>query len=398
MKRPVELILASYIQKFLKFCGSYPAPSKYGVHDGFSLWEFTTDDILATSCYVFDHGAVRKLTKQCSIVLRDIRPKELITIPLNDSPPSPNTDVSSHSPESEILNIYTSEFSEPIGLFNPAEHCYLNAVLQIIFRLREFDVGIFSVNDNEEGRLVRMLYDGFRSNSGVVLSQFKIDLATYDSFFDGMVQRDAHECLDRLVKILHEGTKLCLVDMDVSMSSLDALTTSYPKSLFEFTLKKTYTCRNCGLDSFFFSQSSNLNVYPAIQSGIDILIENSLSGTLIKNCVSCNNDTSHYESISFEYPPKVLTILINRFEFLQHSRKLKTNVTINKHLTFNSDLYDLVGVIEHHGNTLSSGHYTSRLYYPDAAYNCDDHNISNFNHSIVLNSQKAYITFYIRKS
>ena len=385
-------------KSFLKFCGSYPAPSKYGVHDGFSLWEFTTDDILATSCYVFDHGAVRKLTKQCSIVLRDIRPKELITIPLNDSPPSPNTDVSSHSPESEILNIYTSEFSEPIGLFNPAEHCYLNAVLQIIFRLREFDVGMFSVNDNEEGRLVRMLYDGFRSNSSVVLSQFKIDLATYDSFFDGMVQRDAHECLDRLVKILHEGTKLCLVDMDVSMSSLDALTTSYPKSLFEFTLKKTYTCRNCGLDSFFFSQSSNLNVYPAIQSGIDILIENSLSGTLIKNCVSCNNDTSHYESISFEYPPKVLTILLNRFEFLQHSRKLKTNVTINKHLTFNSDLYDLVGVIEHHGNTLSSGHYTSRLYYPDAAYNCDDHNISNFNHSIVLNSQKAYITFYIRNS
>ena len=96
--------------------------------------------------------------------------------------------------------------------------------------------------------------------------------------------------------------------MDVSMNSLDALTTLYPKSLFEFTLKKTYTCRNCGLDYFLFSQSSNLNVYPAIQSGIDILIENSLSGTLIKNCVSCNNDTSHYESISFEYPPKVLTI------------------------------------------------------------------------------------------
>ena len=123
-----------------------------------------------------------------------------------------------------------------------------------------------------------------------------------------------------------------------------------------------------------------------------------MSGTLIKNCVSCNNDTSHYESISFEYPPKVLTVLLNSFEFLQHSRKLKTNVTINKQLTFNSDLYDLVGVIEHHGNTLSSGHYTSRLYYPDAAYNCDDHNISNFNHSIVLNSQKAYITFYIRNS
>ena len=95
-------------------------------------------------------------------------------------------------------------------------------------------------------------------------------------------------------------------------------------------------------------------------------------------------------------PPKVLTILLNRFEFLQNFRKLKTNITINKHLNFDDGVYDLVGLIEHHGDTLSSGHYTSKLFYTDAAYNCDDHNISKFNNSIVLNSKLAYVVFYAK--
>ena len=85
-----------------------------------------------------------------------------------------------------MIIISTTQSDEPIGLFNPAEHCYLNAVLQILFRLREVDVGPLSINNCNEGRIVKALYDGFESKSSVNLSQFKIDLATHNSFFDGM--------------------------------------------------------------------------------------------------------------------------------------------------------------------------------------------------------------------
>ena len=68
--------LQTLAKSFLKFCSAYPAPSKYGVHDGYALWELTTDKTLATSCYIFDHEAVRKLTKRCSVILRDIYPKK----------------------------------------------------------------------------------------------------------------------------------------------------------------------------------------------------------------------------------------------------------------------------------------------------------------------------------
>ena len=127
-----------------------------------------------------------------------------------------------------------------------------------------------------------------------------------------------------------------------------------------------------------------------------LLVENCLTGTLMKYCNVCTKDTSHHESVCFEDPPKVLTILLNRFEFLQHSRKLKTCITIDKHLNFDSGSFELVGFIEHHGDTPSSGHYTSRLFYMDAAYNCDDHVISKFNKSIDINSKLAYIVFYSR--
>ena len=292
--------------------------------------------------------------------------------------------------------IYTPQSEEPIGLFNPAEHCYLNAVLQILYRLRGVDMGPLSINDCNEGRIVKALYDGFKSKSSVNISQFKIDLANHNSFFDGMTQRDAHECFDSIVNILHEGTKSCLVDMNVSSGSLESLTTSYPRALFQFTLKKSFTCRNCQEEFSSYSQSSTLNVYPTISSKMSLLVDNCLIGTLVRFCNKCNRDTSHYESLNFDDPPKVLTILINRFEYSRHSRKLKTSITIDKHLKIGSGTYDLCGFIEHHGDSLSSGHYTSKLFYSDSAYLCDDRYIKKFNHSTVINSKLAYLVFYVK--
>ena len=380
-------------KSFLKFCSAYPAPTKYSVHDGNVLWELTVSFELTTSCYSYDLDAVRKLTKACSVVLRDIFPRDRVTDDI-----SIVTDVgdSVSTSDSDMITISTSQSEEPIGLYNPAEHCYVNAVLQILFRLRGVDVGPLCIRDCDEGRIVKALYDCFESKSSVDLSQFKIDLATHDSFFDGMTQRDAHECFDRIVNILHEGTKLCLIDMDVSLNSLESLTTSYPKSLFHYTLKKLFTCRNCRRESSFYSQSSTLNVYPTISSRISLLVENCLTGTLMRFCNNCNIDTSHYESVSFDDPPKVLTLLLNRFEFLRQIKKLKTSITIDKHLNIGSGIYELVGFIEHHGETPSSGHYTSRLFYSDSAYLCDDRCISKFNHSIDLNSKLAYVVYYAR--
>ena len=387
--------LGTLKKSFLKFCSAYPAPSKYGVHDGFILWDQAVNYELITSCYSYDLGSVKKLTKECSIVLRDIFPSDRVS-QIDEASIVVDADNSISSSDFEMITISISQSEKPIGLFNPAQHCYINAVLQILFRLREVDVGPLSVNNCDEGRIVKALYDSFKSKSSMNLSQFKIDLATHNSFFDGMTQRDAHECFDRIVNILHEGTKSCLIDMDVSLNSQESLTTSYPKALFQFTLKKSFTCRNCQEESFSYSQSSTLNVYPTISSRMSLLIDNCLTGTLIRFCKTCNVDTSHYESLNFDDPPKVLTILVNRFEFVQRSKKLKTSITIDKHLKIGSGFYSLCGFIEHHGNTLSSGHYTSRIFYSDSAYLCDDHYISKFNHSIDINSKLAYLVLYAR--
>ena len=127
-------------KSFLKFCSAYPAPSKYGVHDGNLLWDQTVSYELVTSCYSYDYGAVKKLTKECSIVLRDIYPSNKAT-PIDNSSAVVDADNSISNSDLETIMIYTPQSEEPIGLFNPAEHCYLNAVLQILFRLRGVDMG-----------------------------------------------------------------------------------------------------------------------------------------------------------------------------------------------------------------------------------------------------------------
>ena len=105
-------------KSFLKFCSAYPAPTKYGVHDGNVLWELTVSFELTTSCYSYDLDAVRKLTKACSVVLRDIFPRDRVTDDI-----SIVTDVgdSVSTSDSDVITISTSQPEEPIGLYNPAQ-------------------------------------------------------------------------------------------------------------------------------------------------------------------------------------------------------------------------------------------------------------------------------------
>ena len=61
---------------FLKFCGSYPAPSKYGEPNGRSLWEIATGSSCTTSCWIYNEEAVKAFTKPCTVTLEDIYHKE----------------------------------------------------------------------------------------------------------------------------------------------------------------------------------------------------------------------------------------------------------------------------------------------------------------------------------
>lgn len=71
---------------------------------------------------------------------------------------------------------------------------------------------------------------------------------------------------------------------------------------------------------------------------------------------------SKVESRSIRNTPPFLLVHLNRFQKSEASdsgEKDKKEVTVNSQVNFGSKIYNLVGMIIHHGDSMVSGHYTA---------------------------------------
>ena len=161
---------------------------------------------------MYDQNAVRTLTKPCTICLEDLYNKDK-KVYVTDTEMIENS-VSRIS--STCSNDVIANYCSPIPLANPRNHCYLNSVLQVLFRLKDKIFTNLLVNNNPEGRLIRSLSDSLHSASESEMDNFKSNLSSYNQFFDGVVQRDAYECFQLVLNILHLGTKQSILGPDSS--------------------------------------------------------------------------------------------------------------------------------------------------------------------------------------
>ena len=345
--------------------------------------------------------AIKDITKPCEILVKDIYHKEpspynenskKCTLAVDDLSVSAS-DLQEIKDNQKLIVPYSIDY-KPEGLQNPSNHCYLNSILQILHRILITVDDELYINNNTEGNLVKFLMEAIRQSSSNTLADFKIQLQLYDSFFDGNVQRDALECLNLLLDLIHKGTKQSLIDLDGSMLENDELVTSITKQLFSHTLKKTLICVNCNNSTEYFIQSYNHNVYPDTNSHISDLLRKCMSGTVTKSCTICLHDTNHTEVIKLEQDPKILMIVINRFDSRMTSRKNTTKVKISSTLRLNSSSYHLIASAHHHGRSTFSGHYTSNIVIGNAVYFCNDHYIRSSDFVDDNSSNSAYIVLY----
>ena len=354
------------------------------------------------ACSINNREAIKDITKPCEIRIKDIYHKEPLTynekskkctLAVDDSSVSAS-DLQEIKDNQKPIVPYSIDY-KPEGLQNPSNHCYLNSILQILHRILITVDEELHINNNTEGVLVKLLMEAIRQSSCNTLADFKIQLQLYDGFFDGSVQRDALECLNLLLDLIHKGTKQSLIDLDGSLLENDELVTSITKQLFSHTLKKTLICVNCNNSTEYFIQSYNHNVYPDTNSHISDLLRKCMSGTVTKNCTFCLHDTNHTEVIKIEQDPKILMIVIKRFDSRMTSRKNTNRVKISNTLRLNSSNYHLIASVHHHGRSTSSGHYTSNIVIDNAVYSCNDRYIrsSDFRDD---NSNSAYIVLYSR--
>ena len=391
-----DTILHKY---FIKFCNRYPVVSKYGMGDANNLWDMSFKTPEASVC-IFDIETIKKITRPVKLELGDIYKEskrkyrsslKACSVTLEDI--TEITKKRDTSKENYISAGTLSTIKRPCGLLNPQNHCYLNSVLQIMQRVILSYHEHIHINENKEGSLVKLFLDSLNINLN--LTEFKNNICKYDTFFDGLVQRDTFECLLNILDIFHIGTKSMMIDIVDGQLEEDEFTTSVTKSLFLFTRKNSMCCGKCDTQTIFYSQSRHLNLYPDRGDNIQSLISISLNSTLTKHCGICLENTSHMETSSISQVPKFLILVINRYPALPGLNKNTSNICINRTICLQSSQYHLIGCINHHGLSTSSGHYTCFISYTNVAFSCNDSTVNTVDHLTDRISKDAYLAVYM---
>ena len=128
-------------------------------------------------------------------------------------------------------------------------------------------------------------------------------------------------------------------------------------------------------------------------TSITKLLEESFISKVTKTCGVCCSNTEHSELTFLDRRPNILVIVINRFLFDINARKNKTNIILEEKICHNSVNYDLICSVHHHGDSLYSGHYTSRIYYTDVIFDCNDNKITKLS-KLEKVTNTAYLVIY----
>ena len=369
---------------------------KYSVPNSSDLWEMAGDSVFKNSCYVYDQTSVKALTKPCTVRLEDIYAHE--KQPFNNLKHSKIIleKIDYNSKSRTLSQGIVTAIPTPMRLENPSNHCYLNSVLQVMFRLKDILFGNVSLNDNQEGLLINVLYNGLQSGLDTEMAEVKSIFSEYNEFFDGSVQRDAYECFQNIIRILHQGSRYSLLDSSISLGDDDdEFIVSSTTLNFGFTLKKTLICQKCRNNSIFFIPNSAFHIYPKEGKQLETLIFESLTSNLMKGCICTNNDTNHIEILEFQEPPKILLVVLNRYDYTLRPKKNTSSVIINDKLLLHEKPYHCQAIVNHHGETTTSGHYTTKLIYDKSIYNCNDHIVSLSDYE-EKSSDSSYLIFYMR--
>ena len=113
------------------------------------------------------------------------------------------------------------------------------------------------------------------------------------------------------------------------------------------------------------------------------LILQGLQQKLQKSCCRCNKNTWHVESSYMLQPPKYLLLFVNRFRYINNNvTKDRCSIPMDTTVRLGSLTFSLRAIIDHHGPSIHSGHYTASINCchkkKKKKFYCSDHTITEF--------------------
>ena len=131
--------------------------------------------------------------------------------------------------------------------------------------------------------MITQLINSLATETKTELVQFKTKLSLHNAFFDGSIQRDAFECFDMILDILHRGTKQNLIDLEDGFIE-ESLVTSITKQLFWHIINKSLSCNSCGHNTNSQQYAHFVTVKPTADICIHELIKHSLTTRIHNTC------------------------------------------------------------------------------------------------------------------
>ncbi|CAK6952973.1 uncharacterized protein LOC115023417 [Scomber scombrus] len=276
------------------------------------------------------------------------------------------------------------------GLMNQGATCYLNSVLQVLFRTKKFrqtvkrhtcknphcmDCHLKSLFDDLEKRTAR---------TNKITRTLGIDRVSE--------QRDAAEYLQKILSLTSDGAS----------------------QLFHGELTHTKKCA-CGTQTNTGGQYWHLplalvdscsEVYSVVDGIENFFSTSNVDGENKMYCDDCDDKADATLRSVMTHHPDVLTLLLKRFEFdYRYMAYVKIKCTVDVPFTLQipeNQTYELYAVVDHFGD-LRSGHYTATIKSDDDDddrwYNFDDTNVSVNDHQpFIKKSQSAYLLLYKKKT
>ena len=290
-----------------------------------------------------------------------------------------------------------------VGLDNPDNFCYMNSIIQVLVNLLLHSGCTYNHLVTTQRFFPNALLN-FKYKEGYKLSYKKRSLKILRSWFtkgpnkipllDGKQQQDVHEAFLKIMEILHDGTKQCIVpDLPLDLQD-DSTFTSFPRFLFRFLVEKTIVCQkqNCKLTSISqeFLDEITLNIQN--YSDVENMLNNSWSSNKNKTCLNCKTFSEHLETTKIINHPKVFRLVLLRFDNSLH--KIDKSIKLNPNLNIFGINFKLTCTINHHGNSIRNGHYTSTVKY-NSWWHINDNDVSPASTNFDYNNT-AYLAFYIQ--
>ena len=268
---------------------------------------------------------------------------------------------------SKKLNYNIKTEDHPKSLKNFGSTCYINTVLQLIYKIKPFKYSVLNYSQADISlNALKSIFQRlkFSIRKSVESKKFINFYELYeDTHIDKMIQGDASE--------FFENVFYKIIDID-----------SVLKNAIAFKVSKVMTCE-CKEKKISEEEPKYLNFNLAGEEKITDLIESykkvqELDESNFILCESCNSKSIKSFSHEFDQLPPYLICMFNRFKFniaTQATEKVTDECIIEHKIIVNDLVYELELIINHFGNAVE-GHYVTYKKRKGNWYEIDDKSVT----------------------